>query len=276
MTTRQATTRLLIDAGNTRLKWARLHGGRLGPMHAAVHAGWRSDDYRRALAAALRGVEAIDVVSVAGARVDHELTRTGRALCRVAPRFVRSTRRAAGVSNGYREVWRLGADRWVAAIGGWHLPARRGRPVCVVDIGTATTIDLLDGQGRHHGGTIVPGPALMVSSLLQGTRGIQRRAAGAAANVPSVPFARSTRAALEAGAYHAVAALIDRAVDASQQLAGRRPLLLLTGGAAPAVARHVTRPHVVVPDLVLRGLAALVEAASSPSRGGASHRGDRL
>ncbi|MCP5339768.1 MAG: type III pantothenate kinase [Sinobacteraceae bacterium] len=277
MTARQVTMRLLIDVGNTRLKWARLHGSRLGPMHAAVHAGWSSDDYRRALAPALRDVEAVEVVSVAGARVDRALTRASRVLCRAAPRFVSSTRRAAGVSNGYREVWRLGADRWVAAIGGWHLPARRGRSVCVVDIGTATTIDLVDEQGRHRGGTIVPGPALMVSSLLQGTRGIKRRAVGAAAtNVPPVPFARSTRAALEAGAYHAVAALIDRAVDAARQLTGRRPLLLLTGGAAPAIARHVRRPHVVVPDLVLRGLVALVDASPlPPHRMRASHRGGK-
>lgn len=253
------TARLLIDVGNTRIKWARLRGGRLGRMQAAAHDGWRAADYRRALATALRGVAAIDVVSVAGERADRELARAIVAHCGLAPRFVAATRTAAGVTNGYREIWRLGIDRWVAAIGGWHAPARRGRPVCVVDVGTATTIDLVDARGRHRGGAIVPGPALMVSSLLRGTRGIQRRAAGAGAAVPRTPFARSTRAALEAGAHHAVAALVDRAAAAAYRSTGRRPLLLLTGGAAPAVARHVASPHSVIPDLVLRGLAALAD-----------------
>jgi type III pantothenate kinase len=251
------TTRLLVDVGNTRLKWARLRAGRLGRMQAAAHAGWRAADYRRALAPALRGVVAIDVVSVAGALVDRELGRALVAACGVEPRFVVSTRAAGGVTNGYREVWRLGADRWVAAIGGWHAPRRRGRPVCVVDVGTATTIDLVDARGRHRGGVIVPGPALMVSSLLRGTRGIRRRAAGSAARVPRAPFARSTREALEAGARHAVAALVDRACAEAGRLTGGAPLLLLTGGAAPAIARQVATPHSVIPDLVLRGLAAL-------------------
>ena len=81
----------------------------------------------------------------------------------------------------------------MAAIGGWYEPARRGRPVCVVDVGTATTIDLVDARGRHLGGAIVPGPALMVDSLLRGTRGIRRRAAGAGVR------ARPRRARLAAG-----------------------------------------------------------------------------
>lgn len=256
------STQLLVDVGNTRLKWARLRNGALGRMASAPHAGRRPESYRRLLARALRGVDAVVVVSVAGRAVDRALAAGIVAASGVAPRFVTSTRRAAGVVNGYREVWRLGADRWVAAIGGWHDPARRGRPVCVVDVGTATTIDLVDARGRHLGGVIVPGPELMVDSLLRGTRGIRRRAAGGRRALPATPFARSTREALEAGARHAVAALVDRACLAARERTGRRPLLLLTGGAAGAVAPWVHAPHTVTPDLVLRGLAAL--AATLP------------
>lgn len=255
---------LLVDVGNTRLKWARFAGGRLGRMHAAAHAGWRVADYQRALAAALRGVVAVHVVSVGGAGVERALRAAIRAAGGPEPRFHGSTRRAAGLVNGYRETWRLGADRWLAAIGGWHLEGRRGRAVCVVDVGTATTIDLVDARGRHRGGAIVPGPALMVDSLLRGTRGIQRRAgtAGPAARRPLPLFARATREALDAGARHAVAALVDRASDAARRLTGRRPRLLLTGGAAHEVAPLVRNAHSVIPDLVLRGLAA--SAATLP------------
>lgn len=256
------SAQLLVDVGNTRLKWARLRAGKLGRMGSAPHGSGTPGHYRRLLAPALRGVEAVIVVSVAGRGVDRALAAGIVEASGLTPRFVGSTRHAAGVVNGYREVWRLGADRWVAAIGGWYEPARRGRPVCVVDVGTATTIDLVDARGRHLGGAIVPGPALMVDSLLRGTRGIRRRAAGARRAPPPTPFARSTREALEAGARHAVAALVDRACVAARERTGRRPLLLLTGGAAAEVAPWIRAPHSVTPDLVLRGLAAL--AATLP------------
>jgi type III pantothenate kinase len=251
-------TTLLVDIGNTRIKWARLARGRLGRQQAAAHAGWKAEDFRGALAQSLRGVTAVLVVSVAGARVDRAFLRAVTAVAaHVRPRFVVSTRRAGGVINGYREVWRLGADRWVAAIGGHAFPERRGRPVCVVDVGTATTLDLVDAGGRHRGGAILPGPALMVSSLLRGTGGIRRRAGGAGRrNAPSL-FARSTREALEAGAGHAVAALVERARAEARRATGRTPLVLLTGGGADAVVPYLTGPHTVIQDLVLRGLAAL-------------------
>jgi type III pantothenate kinase len=250
-------TVLFVDIGNTRIKWARLTRGRLGRQRAAAHGGWTAREFRAALAASLRGVEAVHVVSVAGARLDRAFTAGVRAASGLAPRFVASTRRAGGVVNGYREVWRLGADRWVAAIGGHAWPGRRGRPVCIVDVGTAMTIDLVDAQGRHHGGAIVPGPALMVSSLLRGTGGIQRRAGGRGARRAVSLFARSTREALEAGARHSVAAVIDRARHEARRVTGRPPLLLLTGGAAAEVAPYLASAHVVVDDLVLRGLTAL-------------------
>jgi len=255
-------TTLLVDIGNTRIKWARLVRGRLGRQRAAAHAGWTAPDFERALAPALRGVAAVLAVSVAGTRVDRRFARAVRAVIGVAPRFVASTRRACGVTNGYREVWRLGADRWVAAIGGYAHPARRARAVCVVDVGTATTIDLVDVAGRHRGGAIIPGPALMVESLLRETGGIRRRAGGHGPRSAKSLFARSTREALEAGALHAVAAAIDRARLEARAITGAAPLLLLTGGAASEVHPYVGAAHSVIPDLVLRGLAALAAPLS--------------
>jgi len=257
-------TTLLVDIGNTRIKWARLARGRLGRQQAAAHADWASDDFRRALAAALRGVDAVLAVSVAGPRLDRAFARAVVAAIGHAPTFVASTRRAGGVTNGYRDTWRLGVDRWVAMIGGHAWPQRRRRPVCIVDVGTAMTIDLVDARGRHYGGAILPGPELMVASLLRDTRGIQRRASGRVVRSrgASTLFARSTREALEAGARHAVAATIDRARSEARAATGRAPLLLLTGGAAAEVEPYVKSPHTVIPDLVLRGLAALAAPLS--------------
>ncbi len=245
---------LLVDIGNTRIKWARLTGERLGRQRAAAHAGWSSEDFaRHVIGTSSRQLQRIVVVSVAGARVDRRFAVAARRAARLAPEFFVSKRHVGGVTTGYLEPWRLGADRFVAVIGAHHMAPRRG--VCVVDVGTAMTLDLVDARGRHLGGAIVPGPSLMTSSLLAQTHGIRRRASGGAA-VGSV-FARSTRAAIEQGARYAAAAAVDRAVAEARRALGRPPLVLLTGGAAPVVRPLVQAAHTSVPDLVLRGLAVI-------------------
>jgi type III pantothenate kinase len=178
--------------------------------------------------------------------------------------FVESARRLGAVTTRYAEPWRLGADRLVAAIGAFAIAGRRG--ACVVDVGTAMTVDLVDSQGVHRGGVIVPGPQLMVSSLLEETDGIGKRAGPAAARrrrpAASEFFVRATRDAVETGARFAAAAAIDRAVLESRASLGRMPLVLLTGGAAPLVAPLLrTRRVRHVPDLVLQGLAVLAKSA---------------
>lgn len=244
---------LLVDIGNTRVKWARLESGRLGRQRAAVHAGWTSQDFARHVLGASRGVERIVAVSVAGARVDKRLSAAARRELRVTPEFFASKRRVAGVTTLYSEPWRLGADRLVAVIGAHHLA--RGRAVCVIDVGTAMTLDLVDARGRHLGGAIVPAPSLMTGSLLTQTSGIRRRARGGS-SARSL-FARNTRAAIEQGARYAAASVVDRAVSEARGILGRTPLVLLTGGAAAAIQPLMRSASTAVPDLVLQGLAVI-------------------
>lgn len=259
-------TMLLVDLGNSRIKWARLAGRGPSKMRAAAHAGWRSEDFRRALFPRSHGTAgvanrrrsvAVLAVCVAPEVVRRRFAAAVRAATGAPPRFVRSERARAGVRNGYRDVWRLGADRWVALIGA--RPWLPGRALCIADVGTATTIDLLGAEGRHRGGVILPGVRLMVDSLLRGTGGIRRRAVGRYG--AASPFARDTAVALQGGALYATAGAIDRFVrEAARLTAGGEVALLLTGGGAAAVARHLETPHELVPDLVLRGLAALAAA----------------
>jgi type III pantothenate kinase len=244
---------LLVDIGNSRIKWARLTGGRMGAQRAAEHAGWSAGDYERAVLSGASGIERILVASVAGARVDRAFAKAARRATGRTPTFVVSARRAGDVTTRYTEPWRLGVDRWMAAIGAFAMS--RGRAACVIDVGTAMTIDLVDAKGAHRGGAIVPGPALMVESLLRDTSGIARRARGVRAG--RVLFAKNTRAAIEQGARFATAALIDRAVAEAARLIGSKPMVLLTGGAAPSVRPLVKCAHRHVPALVLRGLAVL-------------------
>jgi type III pantothenate kinase len=243
---------LLVDAGNTRIKWARLTGVDLGRSHAAVHAQWPAAEYARRLIGTT-APERILVSSVAGPAVRAALRQVARRT-RVPISFVTVPARRAGITVGYAEAWRLGVDRFIGMVAAHHL--FRGVPVCVAGIGTALTLDLVARSGRHLGGAIIPGPALMVGTLLSKTWGIRRRAHGGRRSGRG-PFGRSTRDAIEAGAHYAAAALIDRAVDEATALVGRPPLVVLTGGGAGGVRPLVHSPAVAVPDLVLRGLAVL-------------------
>src|SRR6185295_11128616 len=106
-------------------------------------------------------------------------------------------------------------------------------------------------------------PETMIASLLRGTNGIRRRARGArprgahprGAKTRGL-FAADTASAIEAGSFHAAAALIDRAVVEARSI-GARPLILLTGGGAARLRTHIKSAVRVVPDLVLRGLGIL-------------------
>lgn len=249
---------LLIDVGNTRVKWAVRQGEALGRQRAFAHADMSRASERveiqRFLAALPRGIHAVRAVSVVHDGFAERLAKAVRVATGLDTEWIQSSRNAAGVRCGYREPWRLGADRWIAVIGAHHFFAT-ARDACVVDVGTAMTVDLVDRGGRHYGGAIVPGPQVMVSSLLRGTSGIARRAALAPPKGHDL-FAKDTRSAIVQGARHADAALIERACELARQKLGRRPVLFLTGGAAPELLPYLTRPVRHVPDLVLRGLAA--------------------
>ena len=156
--------KLLVDIGNSRVKWATLDGGRLGEQQAACHAGWTQQDWHRSLFA-MPGIEEVFVASVSeapSAALDAAAAEaTGhRAI------FVTTGVEAAGVRNAYREPRLLGVDRWLAVIAA-H--ATIDGDCCIADVGTAATFDAVTASGEHLGGFIVPGPGLMVRSLHGGT-----------------------------------------------------------------------------------------------------------
>lgn len=247
---------LLIDLGNTRLKWANARvNGILSRQRAASHAGWQSDDFCHALAKSCKPGSDVWVVSVAAAKVKSRLTRALRELSAHQVHFVESAAAYAGVRNGYKDPWRLGADRWVALLGARALAPKR--TVLVVDVGTAMTLDILRKNGQHLGGVIVPGADLMQQSLLHSTGGIRQRAGSRpAAHARAASWqAHSTAEAIQHGAQLAAAAVIDAAYIEHRAL---KPRLLLTGGGAQWLQPLLKSPYEWVPDLVLQGLAQVI------------------
>ena len=246
---------LLIDIGNTRIKWAALSQGRIGQQSAIAHEGLTREQLHAAMLATAPSAQRVLASNVGGTRVGELIADCIRSEWRIEVEFVQSSASAGGVRNAYRDPRKLGVDRWLAMIGA-H--AVESGPVCVVSVGTAMTIDAVDADGRHHGGVIVPGPQLMVASLFSNTSEIARRAEQGDSTLAL--FADNTLGAVEQGATHALAALAERAVETFGRETGQPSALMLSGGAAARVASAVSLPYRIVPDLVLRGLAVLADA----------------
>jgi len=230
---------LAIDCGNTRVKWG---------LREPQSSGWRAlgaapiADIDRlpaewsALPAPLR----ILVANVAGepARqaLSLSLSRFG-----IEPQWVQSQASQCGVTNTYIDPGQLGADRWAALIGAWHL--QRGACL-VVNAGTATTVDLLSSQGVFRGGLIIPGIELMKRSLEQNTAGLPL-AQGGYADEP-----RCTADAIESGCLQAQSGAIERMFAKLEAGA----MCLLSGGNAERIAPRLNIPVRVVDNLALEGL----------------------
>jgi type III pantothenate kinase len=154
---------------------------------------------------------------------------------------------------------RVGSDR---LLGAWAAREAHGAPVIVVDLGTATTIDAVDAEGRLVGGVIAPGPALQVAALASGT-----------AQLPPVPveaprsaIGRDTAEAIQAGVVlghvEAISGLIRRVAGAL----GRPTVVLTGGGSTAAWAREIEGVDTSDPDLVLRGLGLLADRVATVAR----------
>ncbi len=250
---------LLVDAGNTRIKWASLEMGVLQPG-AAILRRCASEDID-ALIATRGGMPTpgrLLVASVAGAELCALLTARSRQLWGIEPEFISSQPEGFGVTNAYLEPQRLGVDRWLALIA-----ARRAvaGPVCVVDCGTALTIDVMAEDGQHLGGLIIPGLGLMRHALLVNTADI--KAALETASPQSVALlAKDTHGGVMGGTMYAVIATIDRVVrDLGEEIGGRLTCLL-TGGDGGVILPLLSTDTVFhhEPDLVLQGLAIVAEA----------------
>ena len=249
---------LLVDLGNSRVKWAGLDASGLGTQRAAAYHDWSLADWRRELFGAARP-ERVVACSVASTMVRAQIDAAAVEATGKPVEWIFATSSAAGVTNGYRNPAQLGADRWIAIIGAYRTWSA---DCCVVDVGTAMTVDIVTAAGRHEGGLIVPGPTLMIEALHAQTSDLASRSATSADPARSA-FADQTRDAIENGCELALAALVERACRTFGLRTGTSPRLVFTGGAAARVRSWVTLPSEDVPDLVLRGLSIIATQPTS-------------
>lgn len=243
--------KLLLDIGNTRIKWAYADGHALHDAGAAEHGDEREAAIEAVIASLPEGIADAAAVCVAGDSLAEELGARIREACGADLRIIAASANAAGVSNGYQDFSQLGADRWAAIVGGWHQAAG---PAVIVDAGTAVTVDLIAADGQHLGGLILPGLRLMATGLGSRTADIAAFAARGPGPGGGDWFGRSTAEAVARGARFALLAAIERAV--ADFPAQDSPALILTGGDAPELLEALPAAE-HRPLLVLEGLARL-------------------
>ena len=240
---------LLVDIGNTRLKWAILDADGLGPVRAAVHGHEWTPGRLVELWGGMAAPPRVFVASVAGTAAVEAVAQFARERWACETAVVHAAARAGGVTNGYARPEQLGVDRWLALIAA-H--ADHAGATCVADCGTAVTVDVVDAAGRHLGGMILPGIRSMGECVLSRTR-----IPDCEATETERAFGRHTAEAIAAGGLNAVVGAIARALDAAHDLLGVEPRLVLAGGDAARVAAAVGRRTELRPDLVIEGLAVL-------------------
>lgn len=255
---------LAVDVGNTRLKWALCDTPRPGARVVSSGAVFLEaiDTLAETSWAGLRSPAAMLGSIVAGEgvrrRVEEQLE-----LWDVEPRWVVSASEACGVVNGYDHPTRLGVDRFVAQIGARQRLLARGtpRPCLVVMVGTAVTVDALDGEGRFVGGLILPGFGLMLRALEMGTAGLK------APTGEAVDFPTNTSDALMSGGSDALAGAVERMHRRLLARCGAVPAVMMSGGAAVKLASLAEVDVETVETLIFEGLLHLqVEREARLSR----------
>ena len=241
-----AETRLLIDIGNSRIKWAWASGGELQTERAG-QGDFAALERACRPAAASRPGEVL-VASVAGADRARQVFELCSVRWDLAPRVLRSREQQGGVRNAYAEPEKLGVDRWLAAVGA---VAVHGAPVVVWDLGTASTLDAIDASGQHLGGWILPGPATMLSSLVKGTK---LTVPEDLEETPALEPGRSTAECIRRGVLAAQLGALDQFMKHTAHRIGDSPRLVVTGGAADAVLARAGIEHIRDPWLVFRGM----------------------
>lgn len=255
---------LLIDAGNTRIKWALLGAATYagGGFDPALLGSWDASgvverDALGQLVEAWRGRQVARVLlsNVAGegmrAQLEQLLLRAFGARP-IAIVWFRSAPALAGVRNGYRNPLQLGADRFASAIGAHALYPDEA--LIVATCGTATTVDAVTPDGVFLGGMILPGLGLMASSLAKNTAQLPQ--VGSRVEIVT-PFADNTDDAIISGCVAAQTGAIGQALAAHGERYGA-VRCILSGGAGRMLAPHIPHPSVQIDNLVLMGLQTVV------------------
>lgn len=235
--------RLLLDAGNSRVKWAWANREGLTETgwldnhkaHAELHTEWQQH----------APPEQVWLATSAGQQRESEMKDIVDSLWGVEVEVVQTVARFGELVNGYRQPQQLGVDRWLGLVAASNVV--KG-PLCLIDCGTAVTIDVVDGVGHHQGGVILPGIGRSAETLLAAAPHLKQDRV--AEKVPLL--GRETAEGLRLQNDGSVA-LIDEMVEQIIHRYGALTLLVAGGDATIFREASSNRPQ-EMKNLVLEGL----------------------
>ncbi|WP_392891921.1 pantothenate kinase [Pseudomonas migulae] len=241
---------LELDCGNSFIKW------RVLAADARQTVGEGVVDSNLALLESLNALQGLALrfcrlVSVRTAEETAALVSLLAETYGVSVACAAPAREMSGVRNGYEEFDRLGLDRWLAMLGGFHLASGA---CLVLDFGTAVTADFVAADGAHLGGFICPGMPLMRNQLRTHTRKIRYGDLAAERALENLAPGRTTVEAVERGCSLMLRGFVLTQLELARSYWGAEFSVFLTGGDAGLVSEIVPEAR-VVPDLVFVGLA---------------------
>ncbi len=239
---------LQMDVGNSSAKWRLVQGD---DVLARGKYFLDEESSREELFSSVDRPGQIWISSVASSQAEKALTNMLVEKWGVQPWYARTQVQTSGLKNSYQDATRMGVDRWLAMLAAREVITGR---FCVVDAGSALTIDIVDANGHHEGGYIIPGPELMERALLLDTDRVRFEENAKYELGPGHSTAEAVRhgiAVAQAGAVHMV--LTQMSIDHDQ--------LLICGGGGGTLQSLLGGAGQQVPELVFDGLALMANAA---------------
>ena len=248
---------LVVDIGNTRIKWACVSGPGLVDPGEAVHERVPGTALDSLAEASPGRPDRVVAVNVAGEGFGAAFTDMVKRHWNLSPEFVTTEHRAHGVRCAYADPSRMGSDRWVALIAGYRLASGAA---CVIDAGTAVTLDAVDSRGHHLGGLILAGSRVIATALDRQTSGIGETLGRSRPGRGAAVLGASTDEAVAKGAMLGLAGALDRALSAIAVELDEQPAIYLTGGDATRLSPWLETSCEYRPHLVLEGLGSIAGA----------------
>ncbi|RPI20814.1 MAG: type III pantothenate kinase [Chloroflexota bacterium] len=249
---------LTLDIGNTTISLGLYQGDQLGPhWRLATNHEHTTDEYGLTIVGLLDHIKMTptDINGICMASVVPPLTSRLVHACQdylsLSPLLV-SHDVKTGIRNCYENPSMVGADRIADAAAVQKL---YGGPACIVDFGTATTFNALDGEGTYLGGAIAPGMTIAAEALVQRTSKLLR----VDYELPPSVIGRNPKHAMQSGLIFGYAAMLEGMVRRFREELGPDTKVIATGGNVEFIAQATEIIDIVAPWLTLDGLRIIWE-----------------
>jgi type III pantothenate kinase len=235
--------KLLLDIGNTNAKYVFYQDGQMSDVTClpitSLSVNYCQQQFRNCAHILLA-----DVSAVATSILIEFATKYSKGL-----QIIQSESAKFGVTCGYANAQQLGVDRWLTMLAAkFRFPKQN---CLIVDSGTATTIDLLDGKGTHHGGWIMPGLDMMSNAFSTVTAKVVVNTQ----QISELEFGHDTASNVNQGVVVATIGAIEQAITLAVKMGIAIDKIVLTGGKSEQLAKLLAPSCAVIDTLIFDGLA---------------------